>query len=208
MQPLREEVEEIAKSEGWTKAGLDEMHKMDSFIKESQRLHPIANRKWGFPVLCSSCNRNFFSSNNAYCGERFHVLRWHSHPSRRTTSRFYAHRSLRWYSLWRSLEIRWIPVFQTEGKFCKESRRNGIVESGPPLFWPWKTRMSWTILCGVRVETHVCAYYNDLRCEIWNWGSSSTGYVDGDFTYPESKRQCPLPKTNKHSVKGCRLCFQ
>ena len=27
MQPLREEVEEVVKSEGWTKAGLDQMHK-------------------------------------------------------------------------------------------------------------------------------------------------------------------------------------
>ena len=42
MQPLREEVEEVVKSEGWTKAGLDKMHKIDSFIRESQRLHPIA----------------------------------------------------------------------------------------------------------------------------------------------------------------------
>ena len=51
MQPLREEVDEIVKSEGWTKAGLDQMHKIDSFIKESQRLHPLANREWSFPVL-------------------------------------------------------------------------------------------------------------------------------------------------------------
>ena len=41
MQPLREEVEEVVKSEGWTKAGLDQMHKIDSFFRESQRLHPI-----------------------------------------------------------------------------------------------------------------------------------------------------------------------
>ena len=45
MQPLREEVEEVVKSEGWTKAALDQMHRLDSFIKESQRLKPIANRK-------------------------------------------------------------------------------------------------------------------------------------------------------------------
>ena len=39
-------MEEVVKSEGWTKAGLDQMHKLDSFIKESQRLKPLANRKW------------------------------------------------------------------------------------------------------------------------------------------------------------------
>jgi len=43
MQPLREEVEEVVKSEGWTKAGLDQMHKLDSFIKESQRLNSLGN---------------------------------------------------------------------------------------------------------------------------------------------------------------------
>ena len=45
MQPLREEVEEVVKSEGRTKAGLDQMHKVDSFIRETQRLHPIGIRK-------------------------------------------------------------------------------------------------------------------------------------------------------------------
>lgn len=39
MKPLREEVEEIIRREGWTKAGIDQMHRLDSFIKESQRLH-------------------------------------------------------------------------------------------------------------------------------------------------------------------------
>ncbi|KIM38724.1 hypothetical protein M413DRAFT_447671 [Hebeloma cylindrosporum] len=41
MKPLREEVEDIVQREGWTKAGIDQMHKIDSFIKESQRLHPL-----------------------------------------------------------------------------------------------------------------------------------------------------------------------
>jgi hypothetical protein len=42
MKPLREEVEEIIQREGWTKAGIDQMYKLDSFIKESQRLHPLS----------------------------------------------------------------------------------------------------------------------------------------------------------------------
>jgi len=37
---LRAEVEE----EGWSKEGLDKMHKVDSFIEESQRMNPIGNR--------------------------------------------------------------------------------------------------------------------------------------------------------------------
>jgi cytochrome P450 len=45
MKPLREEVEEIIQREGWTKAGLDQMCKLDSFIKESLRLHPSSLSK-------------------------------------------------------------------------------------------------------------------------------------------------------------------
>ncbi|KAF8159223.1 cytochrome P450 [Crassisporium funariophilum] len=41
VQPLRDEVEEISKREGWTKEGVDKMHKIDSFIKEGQRLRPM-----------------------------------------------------------------------------------------------------------------------------------------------------------------------
>jgi hypothetical protein len=45
MKPLREEVEEIIEREGWTKEGLDQMCKLDSFIKEAQRLHPTTISK-------------------------------------------------------------------------------------------------------------------------------------------------------------------
>ena len=42
LHPLREEAEEVIEREGWTKAALDQMPKLDSFIKESLRLHPLA----------------------------------------------------------------------------------------------------------------------------------------------------------------------
>ncbi|CAA7264106.1 unnamed protein product [Cyclocybe aegerita] len=42
LKPLREEVEEVVKRHGWSKVALDEMHRVDSFIKESQRLDPLA----------------------------------------------------------------------------------------------------------------------------------------------------------------------
>ncbi|KAJ7607500.1 cytochrome P450 [Roridomyces roridus] len=39
IQPLREEAERVVKEEGWSKASLNSMHKIDSFIRESQRLN-------------------------------------------------------------------------------------------------------------------------------------------------------------------------
>ncbi|KAF8467544.1 cytochrome P450 [Russula ochroleuca] len=45
--PLREEVDTVIKEEGWTKAGMDKMHKIDSFLRESQRVD-------GFTLLTMS----------------------------------------------------------------------------------------------------------------------------------------------------------
>ena len=44
VEPLREEVDAVIKEEGWTKAGMDKMHKIDSFIRETQRIDGLAIR--------------------------------------------------------------------------------------------------------------------------------------------------------------------
>ncbi|KAF9231273.1 cytochrome P450 [Melanogaster broomeanus] len=41
IQPLREEVESVVESEGWSKAALEKMSKIDSFIRESQRIEGL-----------------------------------------------------------------------------------------------------------------------------------------------------------------------
>jgi len=42
LEPLREEVDAVIREEGWTKAGIDKMYKIDSFLRETQRLDGIA----------------------------------------------------------------------------------------------------------------------------------------------------------------------
>ncbi|KAF8549780.1 cytochrome P450 [Imleria badia] len=42
IQPLREEVEGIVEKEGWSKAALSKMRKVDSFLKECQRIEGIS----------------------------------------------------------------------------------------------------------------------------------------------------------------------
>ena len=44
LEPLREEINAVIKEEGWTKAGVDKMHKIDSFLRETQRVGGLANR--------------------------------------------------------------------------------------------------------------------------------------------------------------------
>ncbi|KAF8549787.1 cytochrome P450, partial [Imleria badia] len=43
IQPLREEVEGIVEKEGWSKAALSKMRKVDSFLKECQRLEGMSS---------------------------------------------------------------------------------------------------------------------------------------------------------------------
>ncbi|KAF8488648.1 cytochrome P450 [Russula emetica] len=38
LEPLRQEVDAVIREEGWTKAGIDKMHKIDSFLRETQRI--------------------------------------------------------------------------------------------------------------------------------------------------------------------------
>jgi Cytochrome P450 len=40
IEPLREEVEAVVAEEGWTRAGMDKMRKLDSFLRETQRIDP------------------------------------------------------------------------------------------------------------------------------------------------------------------------
>ena len=41
VEPLRHEVETVVAEEGWTKAAMDKMHKIDSFVRECMRTHSI-----------------------------------------------------------------------------------------------------------------------------------------------------------------------
>jgi len=36
IEPLRQEIEAVIAEEGWTKAGIDKMHKLDSVVRETQ----------------------------------------------------------------------------------------------------------------------------------------------------------------------------
>ncbi|KAI9511438.1 cytochrome P450 [Russula earlei] len=58
IEPLRQDVEAAVAVEGWTKAGLDKMHKVDSFVRETQRVDGL-----GIQVLVRLALRPFTFSN-------------------------------------------------------------------------------------------------------------------------------------------------
>jgi hypothetical protein len=41
IEPLRREAEVVIEEEGWTKAGIDKMCKLDSFVRETQRIDSL-----------------------------------------------------------------------------------------------------------------------------------------------------------------------
>jgi hypothetical protein len=41
VQPLREEIETVIQEQGWSKASISEMTKLDSFVKEMMRLSQL-----------------------------------------------------------------------------------------------------------------------------------------------------------------------
>ena len=49
MELLREEAEAITAADGWTKAAMGKMRKLDSFLKESQRYNGIGMSAPPFP---------------------------------------------------------------------------------------------------------------------------------------------------------------
>ncbi|KAJ7122772.1 cytochrome P450 [Mycena epipterygia] len=51
VQPLRDEVQSVVQKEGWTRASLNKMYKIDSFLSESQRYHGIGTLSLGRKVV-------------------------------------------------------------------------------------------------------------------------------------------------------------
>ena len=50
IEPLRHDVEIAVAKEGWTKAGMDKMFKIDSFLRESQRISGAGIRPFSYLI--------------------------------------------------------------------------------------------------------------------------------------------------------------
>lgn len=57
---MREEAETLIEEYGWTKAALQRMRKVDSFLKESHRMNSVASCKSDLPSSCK-ISVNFIS---------------------------------------------------------------------------------------------------------------------------------------------------
>ena len=48
IEPLRQEIDAVIAKEGWTKTGMDSMHKVDSFLRETFRADGFSVRSLNF----------------------------------------------------------------------------------------------------------------------------------------------------------------
>jgi len=134
IEPLRQEVDAVIREEGWTKAGVDKMHKMDSFLRETQRRDGILLVSSGRLAL-----RPFTFSN----GVTVPAGTLMSIPSNA------AHRDERRFTNPDVFDgFRFAKLRESEGDKKREQIRNGIHISRTVVLWSGETHMSRTILCG------------------------------------------------------------
>jgi hypothetical protein len=69
---MREEIQTVVEEEGWTKAALTRMRKVDSFIRESQRLTGVGARQSSLFLIVLSLTS--FSCYVATGIEGFYIL--------------------------------------------------------------------------------------------------------------------------------------
>lgn len=90
MQPLREEVESIVATYGWSKDSLNKMRKVDSFLRESQRFNGLGLCACQRSVLVTTefqlTDSSSFSGHVAIRPQAIHVLEWY-HRSHGNCSR-------------------------------------------------------------------------------------------------------------------------
>ena len=88
LEPLRAEVWGLLQEEGgWSKTVLNKMQKMDSFLKESQRLNPASARKLSPINFFGITDRMLSSGVSPHCTQASDLVQWseapHWHPSLR-----------------------------------------------------------------------------------------------------------------------------
>jgi hypothetical protein len=69
IEALRQETDAVIAQEGWKKAGIDRMRKLDSFIRETQRMDMLAIGLSGYlhssPISTDTCPSSGYDSSRS-----------------------------------------------------------------------------------------------------------------------------------------------
>ena len=76
VEPLRHEVETAVSEEGWTKAAMGKMYKMDSFVRETERVGEPASRPLVYLRRTSVIDAllSSFSAAHSSCTSSIHIF--------------------------------------------------------------------------------------------------------------------------------------
>lgn len=87
IEPLRQEIEAVIAEEGWTKAGIDKMHKLDSVVRETQRIDSLRlglSAPLNSGAVTDTCSG---SGDDPSCTSPIHIFQRCDHPSGHPSSR-------------------------------------------------------------------------------------------------------------------------
>jgi len=132
---LREEASQVIGECGWTKDALDRLSKLDSFIRETQRLSPLASGKVHSCPLLLCSDIQYSSVHSAVSPPGFHFLQWRSHPEGNNNPRSHYTCPPGPYSLRESRGVSTFPIFQRRPGRAKEGYGNN--QFRVPPFWLW-----------------------------------------------------------------------
>lgn len=116
-EPLRDEARCVISREGWSKSAMGEMRKLDSFLKESQRVTGLAAGEYWRPLrLPLSIHVTCTSFDIPASLETIHVLRWytcHSWHGNCSCCVFYTP----WqYNLSKRRYFSWVQIFKSRSR--------------------------------------------------------------------------------------------
>jgi hypothetical protein len=87
LKPLRQEIEAAVAEEGWTKAGMDKMRKLDSIVRETQRIDTLS---LGLSASLQNSHDPDACSSSVHESSRttpIHIFQRRDHPSGHSSSR-------------------------------------------------------------------------------------------------------------------------
>ena len=207
IKPLREEIEAVVNEHGWSKASMGKMRKLDSLLKESQRMTGLGSRMLSF-LIRLSLSYVVFSFDGPIHFERLHIFRRYHNPRRYLGGHGFSCHSLRWGSsvLWfilkdsqrctgylsRSRHVSRLSLFGNARIWISQTP-HGNTEPWLSGIRTWETCLSWPFLRCQRAEGHDGSSFAYLWCQTGKWRVTSSAPVVCACSYSwwESKSHVP-----------------
>lgn len=175
IQPLRDEILAVVEEDGsLKKTSLLKLKLMDSVMKESQRIHPVAISESPFPAVVSTAHSHF--------GPSFHEprrLAGNSSVRRHRDSQRCDDRGLRTHQRGRvrlpqRKHLRRLPLLQEAAGTRQRAPLPTSDDHARELWvWPWDPRLSGPLLCCQRVQDPAHAPAAQVRLEIQGCGRAA-----------------------------------